>query len=145
MTGWAIGRYFCGRAKVAFFIIILLPGGNLSNNQAGLSFKKMTNRLQQLLHLSESSPNDAFLLFAIAKEYEGMNEPQQALDWYLRLKNSQPGYVGLYYHLGKLYEITEQRDHALDAYATGIEVAAKAGDLHALSELKGAKMNLEIE
>jgi tetratricopeptide (TPR) repeat protein len=130
--------------KGSVFIINLLPGGNLRNNHIRLSFKKMTNRLQQLLQLSESSPNDAFLQFAIAKEYEGMNDPEQALAWYLKLKNTNPGYVGLYYHLGKLYESLDDTDNALEAYADGIEVAAKAGDQHALSELKGAKMNLEI-
>lgn len=104
----------------------------------------MSKRLQYLQELSESAPNDAFVLFALAKEYEGLQDTGQALGFYLRLKASDPTYVGLYYHLGKLYEAMEEGDKALAVYAEGIGVAQAAGDLHALSELKGAKLNLEL-
>ena len=104
----------------------------------------MSKRLQYLQELSESSPNDAFVLFALAKEYEGLQDTSQALHFYLRLKASDPSYIGLYYHLGKLYETMEVRNNALTVYAEGIAIAQIAGDLHALSELKGAKLNLEL-
>lgn len=105
----------------------------------------MNKRLQQLLELSASTPNDTFVLFALAKEYEGLDDSTQALDYYLQLQAADPNYVGLYYHLGKLYEQLEDRESALVAYASGIDVARNKGDLHALSELNGAKMNLELE
>jgi tetratricopeptide (TPR) repeat protein len=105
----------------------------------------LTERLQQLLNFLESSPDDSFLLFAIAKEYEKEGIIETALQYYLQLKRSDPDYVGLYYHLGKLYEIKEDFDTAVITYQTGMEVAKKQGDKHALSELAGAKLNLVDE
>ena len=66
----------------------------------------MSQRLQILQEMLAKSPNDSFTLFAIAKEYEGLGKADQALDFYLTLREKDPDYVGLYYHLGKLYEKT---------------------------------------
>ena len=103
----------------------------------------MTNRLQYLLKLLESSPNDSFVLFALAKEYEGMGDQAQALSFYLRLKEADPGYIGTYYHLGKCYEQQNDPSNAIQIYKVGIEISRKAGDRHAMSELQGALLNLE--
>ncbi len=105
----------------------------------------MLNRLEHLLGLYESTPSDPFILFALAKEYESKDDPDQALTFYLRVKETNPAYVGLYYHLGKLYETLQTPELALQTYNQGIEVAQSANDQHAASELKGAKLNLEYE
>lgn len=102
----------------------------------------MSERLELLKSMLEKNPKDSFLLFAIAKEYEGLGDNKAALDFFLNLKTSQSDYVGLYYHLGKLYEKNEQVDKAFFTYKEGMEVAKKAGDQHALNELAGAKLNL---
>jgi len=52
----------------------------------------------------EASPDDSFLLFAIAKEHEKAGATDEALEYYLKLTATDPDYVGTYYHLGKLYE-----------------------------------------
>lgn len=103
----------------------------------------MSKRLPLLQQLLESNPDDSFALFAIAKEYEGMGDSQQALHFYLRLYATNPGYVGLYYHLGKLYEKTGQQPEALQAYREGMTVAGNAGDQHALGELNAARMEID--
>lgn len=103
------------------------------------------NRLLQLQNLLAESPNDSFLTYAIAKEYEGMGNDQQALAYYQQLLDADPGYVGAYYHLGKLYERIEAVQQALTTYAQGIACAREQGDMHALAELQGAKVNLEME
>ncbi len=102
-------------------------------------------RLQRLFQFLASDPKDSFVLFAIAKEYEKLENREKALEFYLRLLTTNPDYVGTYYHLAKLYEQEEKRELALETYQKGIETARKMGDHHALSELSGAKMNLEIE
>ena len=104
-----------------------------------------SQRLQQLFSFLKESPDDAFILFAIAKEYEKLGGNETALEHYLKLVAIDPDYVGTYYHLGKLYEEEENSEKALDAYQKGIETAKKIKDQHALSELMGAKMNLEME
>ncbi len=103
------------------------------------------DRLQRLLQFLESSPNDSFLTFAVAKEYESAGDDERALSYYGRLLEQDPAYVGVYYHLGKLYERREQFGSALRIYERGMEAAKKAGDRHALSELAGARLALEEE
>jgi len=104
----------------------------------------MTQRMTDLMKLLEEDPNDSFLLFAIAKEYENMGMPDQAEHYYLTLRKANPSYVGLYYHLAKLYEDTGKVEDALNIYDEGIFMANKMHDQHALAELKNAKMNLEL-
>ena len=101
------------------------------------------SRLDQLFDLLKSQPNEPFLLFAIAKEYEKAGDIDMALDYYLKLKETTPQYVGTYYHLGKLYERLEQPEAAFLTYKTGMVVAKKEGDMHAFSELSGAKMAID--
>lgn len=103
----------------------------------------MSKRLPYLLQLLETSPADSFVLFAVAKEYEGAGDTSKALEFYEKLRATDPAYVGLYYHLGKLFEQKQAFEKAVSAYKQGIEVARKASDFHALSELQGALLNLE--
>lgn len=105
----------------------------------------MSKRLEQLkVHASER-PNDAFTLFALAKEYQKTEDYKQSLLYYREIVKIQPDYVGTYYHLGKLLEQEEQEEEALEIYKKGMEIAQKIQDLHALAELKNAHLNLEIE
>lgn len=101
-------------------------------------------RLDKLLDYLKSSPNDSFLLFAVAKEYETLGQIDQALLHYTKLKESDPKYIGLYYHLGKLYERIQEEIVALRTYTEGIKLAKELGDFHALSELNTAKTNLDM-
>lgn len=103
------------------------------------------SRVETLLAFLEDDPNDTFVLFALAKEYEKIGTRKKALDTYLQLKEVDSEYVGLYYHLAKLHEDLNDRDSALITYDEGIQVAKKLADFHALSELHNAKTNLEIE
>jgi predicted Zn-dependent protease len=105
----------------------------------------MANRLQTLLQFLEESPGDAFLQFALAKEYEGQQQDDDALAAYLRLRAQHPDYVGLYYHLGKLYERRQATQSAWDTYTEGMATATRLGDRHALSELAGARLGLDVD
>jgi tetratricopeptide (TPR) repeat protein len=102
-------------------------------------------RLEQLFTFLEKSPNEPFILFAVAKEYEKLTEKDKALTYYLKIEESSPTYVGTYYHLGKLYEELGEDAKAFATYKRGMEIAKKAGDQHSLSELAGAKMELGDE
>lgn len=102
-------------------------------------------RLQKLLSLYDSNNPDDFLLFALAKEYENMGELEEALVYYKKLKDHNPEYVGFYYHLAHLYQEFEDWTNAVRTYEEGIAMATKLGDTHALSELKNAKLNMELE
>ena len=101
------------------------------------------SRLDQLFDLLKAQPNEPFLLFAIAKEYEKASDNDKALEFYLNLKETTPQYVGTYYHLGKLYERLQQPEMAFLTYKKGMEIAKQEGDMHAYSELSGAKMSID--
>ena len=96
------------------------------------------SRLKQLKTFLEASPEDDFLLFAIAKEYEQLLDTTQALHFYTKLKDMNPNYVGTYYHLGKLYEKLNDHEKAINTYEAGMAVAKKENDRHAYSELQTA-------
>ena len=102
----------------------------------------MTQRLPYLLQLLETSPNDTFVLFAMAKEYEKLGDLTQALAYYEQLRRTDARYVGLYYHLGKLHEQAGRLESAVATYQDGMAVARQADDAHALGELAAAKLNL---
>ena len=103
------------------------------------------NRLELLLDMLSNDPEDSFVRYAIAKEYESLSDYQASLNHFLILKTKNPNYVGMYYHLAKLYEKQENLPLAMQIYDEGIAVAKKIPDFHALSELNSARLNLEME
>ncbi|MDQ8051828.1 MAG: tetratricopeptide repeat protein [Pedobacter sp.] len=95
-------------------------------------------RLAKLLEFLGSEPNDPFILYALATEYNSLNDHENAFSYYLKLVNEHPDYVGTYYHLGKLYEQVGQKDRGIEIYQQGMAAARAKRDMHALSELQGA-------
>jgi len=104
-----------------------------------------TSRLTLLTDMLKQDPDDTFVLFAVAKEYEKLDDTASAILYYEKLKAVDSKYVGLYYHLGQILEKTDEIEKAQVIFKEGIAVATEIKDQHALSELKGVLMNLEIE
>ena len=103
------------------------------------------DRLKILLQLLAENPEDNFVLFALAKEYEKRKDDEQARHYYEKLQNINEHYTGLYYHLGKLWERKGEPARAFAVYTKGMEVARHTGEQHALSELAGARLALGEE
>lgn len=97
-----------------------------------------STRLVKLLEFLESDPNDPFVLYALATEYNTSNDTEKALEYYLKLIADHPDYVGTYYHLGKLYQKLGNAEQALVIYQQGMVAARNKRDMHAFSELQGA-------
>ncbi len=104
-----------------------------------------TIRIERLKSLIVDNPNDTFALFALAKEYEKVGELENAVQLFEKLLVVDKKYIGAYYHLAKVYEQLDEVKKALNIYENGIIIAQQLNDTHTLSELKNAKMNLEIE
>lgn len=100
-------------------------------------------RIEFLKNFLSESPNDPFLKYALAKEYEKGGDEKLAIAMLEALTEEHPDYVGTYYHLGKIYERNGDLDTAISVYENGMLAAKKAGDKHALGELASAKMGIE--
>ena len=96
------------------------------------------DRIEKLKEFLKASPTDSFLQHALALEYIKLGNDEEARRLFEELLNREPGYVGSYYHLAKLLERTGQTDAAVQVYEKGMEEAKKAGEQHALSELRSA-------
>jgi tetratricopeptide (TPR) repeat protein len=97
-----------------------------------------STRLNKLLAFLSTEPNDPFILYALATEYNSLNDTEQAFYYYLKLVEEHPSYIGTYYHLGKLYQKQGETDKAVAIYQLGMQRSREKGDRHAFSELQGA-------
>jgi hypothetical protein len=52
-----------------------------------------STRLIKLLEFLESEPNDPFILYALATEYNSLNDVDKAFAYYLKLVDENPAYV----------------------------------------------------
>ena len=103
------------------------------------------SRIDQIRQFLQDSPNDSFLRYALAQELQKQGDVVAAKEAYLWLTDNQPSYVATYYHLGKLLIAQGEKVAALAWFNLGIEHAKAAKELHALSELQSAKLELEYE
>ena len=65
------------------------------------------SRLEQLQAFLKESPDDPFILFALAKEYEKQGDDDHTKQYFLQLTREHPKYVGTYYHLGKWKDLVK--------------------------------------
>lgn len=96
------------------------------------------DRIKKLEELLIKSPADSFLQHALALEYIKAGQDQTAHKLFEEILTREPSYVGSYYHLAKLLERDGQREEAIKWYEKGMDEAKKAGDKHALNELRAA-------
>lgn len=95
-------------------------------------------RIPRLLEFLKATPNDPFLIHALALEWIKKGDDAQAKDLFEKNRHSAPDYVATYYHLGKLLERQGQMEEAAKIYEEGLAAARKAGDNHSFNELRGA-------
>ena len=93
------------------------------------------NRLKEFL---AATPDDSFLLHALALEYVKQGDDNTARQFFEKILRQEPGYLGSYYHLGKLLERAGDFEFAILTYKKGMEEAKKVADRHSLNELNGA-------
>lgn len=96
------------------------------------------DRIARLKEFLQATPGDNFLKHALALEYIKIGDDATARDIFEEILTQHPGYIGSYYHLAKLLERTGDTSAAIQCYEKGMEEAKKAGDKHALGELRSA-------
>ncbi len=102
-------------------------------------------RKQHITNMLDESPQDSFLHFALAKEYEKEDNYEQAVSEYKWIVENDPEYVGVYYHLAHAaIELELESEYIESIFNNGISIAKGQNDQHAKAELQNAKMNWEI-
>ena len=96
------------------------------------------DRVEKIRAMLKETPEDSFLQHAMALELIKLGNENEARNLFESLLEREPGYIGSYYHLAKLLERLGETCKAINVYEKGMGEAKKAGDNHALSELKSA-------
>ena len=94
-------------------------------------------RLQQLQNLLADDPGDPFLQYALAMEQMSLGDTASAVTTFTALTASQPDYLPTYIMLAQALQKLGRDNDAANVLRSGITVAKKAGELHALGELEG--------
>ena|SRR5690554_775021 len=103
------------------------------------------DRLEEIKKMIKTDPNDSFLTYALALEYEKIGKINKAIDIIEALIKTDPDYLGAYYKLGQLYEIKNNLKAAEKIYRKGIELAEEKNDNKTKGELEEALWLIEEE
>ena len=95
-------------------------------------------RLKKLLEFIKEQPQDLFLKYALAMEYLGMNDIEQAKTYFEEVIKSDKNHVAAYYQLGKIFERQGNESSAISIYEKGIEAAKIKNDQRSIREIKTA-------
>lgn len=102
------------------------------------------DRLNQILKMLQTHPDDTFLHYASAIEYEKLGDYNQAREVLEGLIKIQPNYLPTYYRLGQIYEQLNENELAIDMYKDGKKLARKINDFKTEGELSEALMLLDV-
>lgn len=102
------------------------------------------DRIAQLQKFRLESPDDPFVIYALATEYKE-EAPAEAKKLFDELLENHEGYIGTYYHAAALYSEFFDRETAEKIYQKGISIAQEKGERHALRELQNAYTNFQFE
>ena len=94
------------------------------------------SRLDELEALLDQQPDDPFLIYALAREYELQLATMQALLMYEHLVTNYPAYIATYYQYAKLLHTAGNRHEAKRLLEKGIEMGIQEKDHHAVAEMK---------
>ena len=93
-------------------------------------------RRQMLEELVAKKPDDAFSRYGLALECMTSGDTAAADEHFRALLERNAGYVPAYLMYGQLLARESRTEEARRVVSSGIEVAAKAGNQHARSELE---------
>jgi len=94
------------------------------------------DRIQDLLAMSQKTPNKAILWYALGMEYRSRKQFDDAMKAFQQCTTVDPGYVPAYFQGGMTLDEAGKRPLAMEMLKTGIGVARQKGDLHAAGEME---------
>lgn len=91
--------------------------------------------IQILLETSSEDPGNPFPHFALAKEYQKINDTESARKHYHHLVENFPDYGGTYYHYALLLIDEDDESEARKVIKKGLDVLQKSGETNLRNEL----------
>jgi tetratricopeptide (TPR) repeat protein len=98
-----------------------------------------SSRIEQIKKFLEETPEDAFLLHALAMEYLSLGDKLSAIACFEKNISLHADYLGSYYQLAILLAQEGNLEKARHYFDKGIEIAKQIQDLKTASELASAK------
>lgn len=102
-------------------------------------------RVKAFIELLTKDPNDSFSRYALAVEYAGDGNTDQAIVELKEVIKRDSAYVAAYRQLGQIYLKLNRTAEAKKFYRKGIELAEKANDIHAKQEMDEELEDIEDE
>lgn len=99
------------------------------------------DRLQQLFEIFETNEQDSFIVYAIAHEYQKMEDWELAMEWYKKLYSMAPDYLGMYLQWSRVAVQLDQIGKATELLEEGIRWAIQKKDGKTKGELE-TELNL---
>jgi hypothetical protein len=96
------------------------------------------SRLEALKQFAAQSPTDPFPHYGLAMELKNLGQDAAAHQAFVDLETRFPAYVAQYLMHGNLLAAMGRPADARGVLERGIAVAGKAGNQHAVSELRAA-------
>jgi tetratricopeptide (TPR) repeat protein len=91
--------------------------------------------IEQLERLLAATPEDPFILYALAQEHARLGHHDRAVEFYDRCIAADPAYCYAYFHKARSLQALDRDAQAALSLQSGISAAEKIGDRKALSEL----------
>ena len=101
------------------------------------------SRREQLEAMLADSPDDTFLRYALAMEWENESEHERSLSLHRELMAQDPPYVPSFFMAGQQLANLDRVDEARELLAAGIAQADQQGDAHAAAEMRGFLESIE--
>lgn len=112
------------------------PPGPSDGDILGVDFMA-ASRKQQIEGMLAESPNDSFLLYALAMEYLKEGDTDEGIARLATLTQKDPDYQAAYFQLGQVLVEEGKPDEAKTWITDGIAAAKRIGDTHAATEMQG--------
>ncbi len=96
-----------------------------------------SERVEKLKSFLSETPDDPFLIYALALEYQA-DKPGLAAPLFERLLNEFPEYLPAYYQAASFYAASGNEEQADRIYRSGIELARQKKEALTLRELQSA-------
>jgi tetratricopeptide (TPR) repeat protein len=93
-------------------------------------------RLEQLIKLAETTPDDPLAHYAIGLEYFNLEQWDKAIEAFEKTLEIDRKYTAAYYHKARSEIRADQRAAARVTLAAGMECARTAGDMNTEREMR---------